>query len=503
MGAKASDLRDKAAPGEWLKDSEEIQGNILAAFNKPLQLFLFVSFNHDRDGAREWLRRLVGEGRIATTRDVAPHNWEYRQLRKEHGARRLRRQPMVRRDWMGVGLTSWGLVTLHPELATDLVPYGAFWRGPLGGARDAHGNWLAPAAMVGDEDKSDPSGWVVGGPDQDPVDALVTIAADDEEGLEERKRSELDLVRECRLVAIEVRHRDGGATMGLLGQTLPPPDGGGGGVEHFGFKDGISQPSIRGFTTPEFRHGRWESRRKPGSPIIATGEFVLGYPGDRGSYPRTPRPVPPPWMRDGSFQVFLRLTQDVAGWWEQMDGLGRELEDNIAAKAVGRQLDGVPLAPAAGGEGLNDFDYADDPHGVHTPRFAHIRLANPRDSMFENATHRLLRRGIPFGPPAADQEAAAKDESERGLLLNAFMASIDDQFEFVQRNWMSNPPETLDGPDPVIGVSAHPSILRREGDQPVDLDLRRFVHTTGAVYAFAPSLSTLARLGAEAPMRTG
>ena len=49
------------------------------------------------------------------------------------------------------------------------------------------------------------------------------------------------------------------------------------------------------------------------------------------------------------------------------------------------------------------------------------------------------------------------------LLLNAFMASIDDQFEFVQRNWMSNPPQAMDGPDPVIGASTHPCILRREG----------------------------------------
>jgi Dyp-type peroxidase family len=497
MGAKVSDVRD-VAPGEWLKGSREIQGNILAAFNKPLQLFLFLSFNRNRDRAREWVRRLVEDRRIATTSDVAPHNWEYRQLRKKYGARRLRLQPMVSEDWMAVGLTSWGLVTLHPELATDLVPYGAYWRGPLGGARDARGNWLAPAAVIGDEDKSDPSRWVVGGPDQVPVDALVTIAAD-EDRFQDRVRSELELVEECGLVALEIRQRDGSSTMGQLGQTLPPPDGGSGGIEHFGFKDGLSQPSIRGFNTPQFRHKRWESERKPGSPIIAPGEFVLGYPGDRGSYPRTPRPVPPPWMRDGSFQVFLRLTQDVTGWWDQMNALQGELSEDIAAKAIGRQLDGAPLAPNGGGAELNDFHYADDREGVHTPRFAHSRLANERDGGFENATHRLLRRGVPFGPPAAGRD----DDTERGLLLNAFMASIDDQFEFVQRNWMSNPPETLDGPDPVIGVSSHPSILRREGMEPEKLDLRRFVHTTGAVYAFAPSLSTLAKLGAEDAMRAG
>jgi deferrochelatase/peroxidase EfeB len=208
-------------------------------------------------------------------------------------------------------------------------------------------------------------------------------------------------------------------------------------------------------------------------------------------------------MRDGSFQVFLRLTQDVAGWWDQMDRLKSKYSEDIAAKAIGRRRDGTPLAPSGGGDGLNDFDYADDPDGIHTPRFAHIRLANARDSMFEDPTHRLLRRGIPFGPFASDKDEAEKQDVERGLLLNAFMASIDDQFEFVQHNWMSNPPETMDGPDPVIGASSRPCILRRKREEPVPLDLGRFVHTTSAVYAFAPSLSTLGLLGEERSMRDG
>ena len=37
----------------------------------------------------------------------------------------------------------------------------------------------------------------------------------------------------------------------------------------------------------------------------------------------------------------------------------------------------------------------------------------------------------------------------------------------------------------------------------VPLDLGRFVHTTGAVYAFAPSLSTLRLLGEDRSMRVG
>jgi Dyp-type peroxidase family len=299
---------------------------------------------------------------------------------------------------------------------------------------------------------------------------------------------------------------------GQWGATL---QGKNGGKEHFGFKDGVSQPGIRGFTSAEVRNGRLESQDEPGSPIIATGEFVLGYPGERGSYLRGRRPDPPEWMRDGSFQVFLRLTQDVAGWLDEMETRSGALSEDVAAKVIGRQKDGRPLAQVRGGKGLNDFDYGDDLLGNDTPRFAHIRRVNPRnDVVYNDRSHRLLRRGIPFGPFAGDRHQVEAEPVERGLLLNAFMASIEDQFEVVLRNWASNSqllpvtpgrgwPENAitDGPDPLIGAGTHPCVLRRKGQDPVPLHLPRFVRTSGAVYAFAPSISALNRLGEDELMR--
>jgi len=491
-----------------LRSSEQIQGNILAPFNKPYQQFLFVSFGNNRPGARRWLATLTGEGRIATTRAVADHNAAFKAQKAKDG------DPQPRQIWMGIGLTSWGLVTLHPELAADLVAYEAFWRGPLAAGTDERGNWTASAALVGGEEHSDPRAWVIGGPNQAPIDALVTIAADDRGDLRERVDAERKQAEEAGLAVLHVQQRDGGSALGQRGAVLR---GRHGGTEHFGFKDGISQPSVRGYTSATFRHGRWESERHPGSPIIATGEFVLGYPGERGSYPGGRRPQPPGWMRDGSFQVFLRLTQDVQGWREQMDRLGSALSDDVAAKAIGRRRDGTPLAPGGGGQGRNDFDYADDPDGHHTPRFAHIRKVNPRDdARFDDRTRRVLRRGIPFGPRFdPDREGAGNHDAERGLLLNAFMASIEDQVEFVQRNWVASPRSApasaggegaepaADGPDPLIGAGAGPCVLRRQGEEPVELDLRRFVRTTGAVYAFAPSLAALRRLAGDGSMREG
>jgi Dyp-type peroxidase family len=493
-----------------LRNSVEIQGNILAPFNKPHQMFMFLSFRNRQADARRWLATLVEDNRVATTKAVADHNDRYRALKAAHG------EPgRLRPIWMGVGLTSWGLVTLHQELAADLAASEAFWRGPLGDGTDARGNRLPPAALLGDPRRSDPARWVIGGPDQEPVDALLTLAADDPDELrawaeEERQRAEA-----LGLVVAPVPQPGGGAGPGQLGEVLRPPGRDTGGVEHFGFRDGVSQPGVRGFTTATFRHGRWESKHRPGSPIIATGEFVLGYPGERGSYLGGRRPNPPEWMWNGSFQVFLRLNQDVAGWWEQMDDLRRRWSEDIAAKVIGRQQDGTPLAPGGGGQGHNEFDYGDDLLGEHTPRFAHIRRANPRDDdVYNDRSLRLLRRGIPFGPFAEDKNAAERDPVERGLLLNAFMASIEDQFEFVQRNWFSNSDrlpvtpgrggpqsDVTDGPDPLIGANAHHCTLHRVGQAPERLDLGRFVHTSGAVYAFAPSISALRRLVSPKKLR--
>ena len=140
---------------------------------------------------------------------------------------------------------------------------------------------------------------------------------------------------------------------------------------------------------------------------------------------------------------------------------------DVEAKAIGRTREGSPLASKGQCGGLNDFTYDDDPEGLKTPHFAHIRKMNPRDNGLFRPHHRLLRRGIPFGPPAP--EGAPDDKVERGLLFNAFMASIEDQFEFVQRRWASNPgslpatPTDADGPDPVAGASDAPCFLRRGG----------------------------------------
>lgn len=464
-----------------LAGSQEIQGNILAPFRCDHQAFVFLGFGHRQSAARTWLAEVTD--RVSSTMDVL----DGRQT-----------------SYLNLGLTAPGLVVLRPEVAADLAGFEAFWNGPLGGRLDESGALTTTAALLGDVDESDPKAWLIGGPNRPPVDVVLTLAADDPDMLRIRVEEECARAESAGLVVIPIRGRDGGEERYQKGAILRDNERS---VEHFGFADGISQPGIRGFTEAVTRNDRLESARRPGSPVIAAGEFIVGLPGERRPPTRTPRPEAAPWMRNGSFQVFRRLRQDVAGWRRKMEELkGDRTAADTAAMAVGRLYDGTPLAPNANPRQPNDFTYLGDDSGVFTPLYAHIRKVNPRDdARFRDRSHKLLRRGVPFGP-SYDEDPGA----ERGLLFNAYMTSIEDQFEFLQRRWANDPTfptralsqqtdaaPTVDGLDPVLGDNE--AVARqRLGDQVADvippLAFGGFVTTTGALYAFAPSRATLSLL---------
>ena len=475
---------------------DDIQGNILAPFNKPCQRFLFISFMNQVAKAREWLGQLLARDGVASTKQVLEHNEAYKRATPEE-------RKLVAQSWVGVSFTSSGLVTLDQGRARDLVAYDAFWQGPLVD-RAYRGQRTMSPAVVGDIRRGDPTDWVVGGPGQYPVDAVVTVAADDEAGLTARAKEVLAAAaNRVAVLSWQDCRRLGGEVL----------DGKDRGIEPFGFRDGISQPGVRGFTASTVHNGRLEAADQPGSPIIAAGEFVLGYDGEMGSDPAAGRPVPPLWMYDGSFQVVLRLRQDVDGWEAQMSDLSASsgVTVDAAATAIGRTTTGEALAARGKGGDFNDFTFKTDQLGDQTPRFAHIRKMNPRNGTPDDRIHRLQRRGIPFATPLevvtrlpVDEKDDEKDDEktagpvEHGLVFNAFMASIESQFEYLQRSWANNPdslpPVAADGPDPLVGTSEAPCKIRRGKADPVEIHFGRFVWTSGAVYAFAPSLSELDRL---------
>lgn len=130
----------------------------------------------------------------------------------------------------------------------------------------------------------------------------------------------------------------------------------------------------------------------------------------------------------------------------------------------------------------------------------HIRKAYPRDQANpgeqEAERRRIMRRGIPFGLPFDPALGRGYGvDAERGLVFAAFMASIEKQFEFIQQQWVNNVdfPVAADGIDPVIGTGG-PVTCRRAGVADQALNFMQFVTTEGALYAFAPSLTTLGLL---------
>jgi Dyp-type peroxidase family len=340
------------------------------------------------------------------------------------------------------------------------------------------------AAGLGDTGPGDARTWLFGRSDQ-RIHLLLTVAAD----------------RPATLVAEVQRQRELAASHGSViwfeqgGATLLGPRRG---REHFGFRDGVSQPGVEGFDRPsERRPGEVDG--KPGTLLVSPGEFVLGYEGADGSGRAVPR-----WMWDGSFVVVRRLAQDVPGWWAQIQQNAATVAypaDRIGAQSIGRWRSGTPVvhdpeADTRSGRDHrrdNDFDYSEDPDSLRAPAYAHIRKTNPRrcphaSAAADGAWPRIIRRGIPFGlpfDPAAGRGHGV--DAERGLLFVCYQASIVEQFERIQRR-----ANDVDFPAPASGVDA---VIGASGAQ------RRFVRTQGTVYAFTPSLSTVRALadGAELP----
>jgi Dyp-type peroxidase family len=310
-----------------------------------------------------------------------------------------------------------------------------------------------------------------------------------------------------------------------MGKTRP---GAQRGFEHFGYRDGISQPGVRGLTRRS-RPATSPDQGLPGQDLIWPGEFVFGYPSQDPNDAVKPGPPPymaAPWLRNGAYMVFRRLEQKVPEFRRFVANraarLGMEPE-LLGARMFGRWKSGAPLelAPLYDNAALgsnakrnNDFDYGDDPYQRRCPYAAHIRKAYPRDDApggeAEAQRHRILRAGIPFGPEVASGETTTSHS--RGLMFVCYQTSIERQFEYIQRRH-ANDPDFVSGKvrpssgapvtpgfDPIIGQAAGEGA--REMDEPYPnypagnrrtrLEIpEQFVVLTAAGYFFMPSISAL------------
>jgi Dyp-type peroxidase family len=283
--------------------------------------------------------------------------------------------------------------------------------------------------------------------------------------------------------------------------------------EHFGFADPISQPPIEGAAAPSYpgdgvlqADGTW----RPLKP----GEFLLGY-GDEVGPEGTQIPEPLELRLNGTYMVFRKLYQDVAAFRQYLITAAKTLygsddhyhQELVAAKMMGRWRSGCPvdLSPdkddltiAADPQRRNNFTYESDEQGLRCPIGAHLRRSNPRATPLKRATavrrHRLIRRGVEYGPHLPDG-VIEDDGVDRGLINLFIQADIERQFEFVQKEWMKggefiglDPNEQ----DPINGVGGEGSQMVVPGaKRPFLFDLPTFVKVKAGEYLFVPGLNAL------------
>lgn len=352
-------------------------------------------------------------------------------------------------------------------------------------------------------------------------------------------------------------------------------------TEPFGFVDGISQPAIRG----TYRG----LRNDDPIHLVEPGEFLLGYPDNRGNVPPGPTmdAQRDPGLRlpvggtahgfgetvaenprlvgyNGSFLVIRQLEQDADRFNDYCKREGARLADAfpdlpleievdrmaeyVGAKLIGRWRDGSSLirypylsatrlkeklgqdasasamrpqsspadsaatqiqpadarpkpatysdkAPAIRPD--NDFLFGtEDPQGLRCPFGAHVRRANPRESLSPGSNdqidisnrHRIIRVGRGY--------LGADGKTTEGLLFMCLNGDIERQFEFIQQTWMGSTKfhgltaET----DPIVGQGLPGddsfTIPTRRG--PVGLSpLPRFVTMRGGGYFFLPGRQLL------------
>lgn len=456
---------------EPILEADDIQGNIAPGFGKPHHLFAGLKIRKVEAG-RLLLKALLPA--VTPMRQVYDHV----QQRKQYLVRGETPPAQLHTTWLNLALSGPGLRLFG---RTEIEALDASFRKGQAAMSGALGD-PRQAALDGQPNPGHKSNWLVGGPDNE-AEMLIIIGADTVDLLAQQKKRLQKLIDKTD--GVEIIHAD-------EGQRLP------GDKEHFGFKDGVSQPGLRGLIPtepPEPLTARYLTAQpkfgpefgKPGQPLIWPGQFILGYPRQSKSDYRAALPVPatlPPLARNGSFLVYRRLRQDVAKFQAATEAIATRLQNDpdfahfdqarVQAAFVGRWPSGAPLvqSPHSDDDLLgadrfanNHFGFSDpvdgqvltngrrvsgpdtgDYWGLRCPRFAHIRQVNPRDLATDQGPaaqtlfHTILRRGITFGPPYNHDEPpdSPTNRSERGLIFISYQASIREQFEVLHNRWINS-----------------------------------------------------------------
>jgi len=469
-------------------DLAEVQGNILRGYTKKPHVRYLILEVADRAAARRWLAASIS-GRNHDVPQITTGNW---------GAAKPD-------TCFNIGLTYEGLRALGtPSSSLEMFP-NEFIEG-----------MTARALKLGDVGPSAPETWPSPFDEPKRIHLIATIYAEDVRQLDQVQQRALD--------------RNALTLLGTREGYNFADD-----FVHFGYRDNITQPRFEGVPDSQ-RH----PDKQPKAPL---GTVLLGYRTNlEGLTWRVPQPTA--LGHNGTFNSFHVMKHDVAGFEKYLDqaasellehrqvvellppgaeekigkglsieGLSRHaaLREIVAANLCGRWRDGTPLALSVDAPDpkvdLTNFDYvgAGDsrcPHG------AHIRRCNPRGGQMvqriANNSRRLVRRGVPYGPPYVQAKPHDQDEPERGLLGNFIGASLGAQFEAMSCDWLNlglQDPRITGSNDPISGAND-------PGTSWFDLPLKsgsairlrrlpQFVSTRGGAYTFLPSLLAIRFLGSQ------
>jgi deferrochelatase/peroxidase EfeB len=464
-------------------DAADVQGNIVRGYRKPRVRHLVLEVA-DRNAARRWLAACTSGTDHTVPQITSEKPWTAKPD-----------------TCFNIGLTYAGLQALGTPAASLATFPTEFTQG-----------MSLRAVKLGDVGPSAPENWPAPFNEPGRVHLVATIYADEIAQLDSVQKRALADGKALRLLGV----REG---WNFAGDYV-----------HFGYRDNLTQPRFEEVHDPE--------RYADGQPMAPLGTVLLGYPTNfEGLLWRVPQPEP--LGRNGTFNAFRVLAQDVVGFETYLDtaatellghpnvndllppggeaaigeGLSRHaaLREIIAANMCGRWRNGVPLAlypdtpnPPPPVERTN-FDYVG---ASGCPYGAHVRRANPRGGQIvqrvANNSRRLVRRGMPYGPAydRAKPDDPAKPEPERGLLGNFIGANLGAQFEAMSCDWLNlslQDPRITGSNDPLLGANEPETSwfdLPLKSGATIRLrGLPRFVQTRGGAYTFLPSLSAIRFLG--------
>jgi len=473
-------------------DLDDIQGFILRGYRMPMVRHFLLTVGVPAE-ARKLLGRLVSGDESDAPQITTAEEWQvgFEAGPGDNAAEVSRHKP----DYcLNLGITWQGMMALEIKDRVPTLSFNSFGAFIAGAA--------ARAKLVGDTGPSDPRNWIGDfGKGTDHV--LLTLHAISPEAMTSYSERLAALFAEGNAFR-EIWRQDGMALMEMKDGkpvfTSKVP---------FGYTDGVSVTTIRG--GPELSR---QDHQQPCEPWL----FVLRDEAENYIVPE-PREL----GLNGSFAVFKMIMTDVVGFENFLQSNKDKIDPELlAAKMCGRWRNGVPLAlspetdsPVGGipSEQLNNFEYVNadgsgDPKGLRCPVGAHMRRVNPRGEPVtgqgqaggSNVTHRLIRRGMPYGPTYDPRQPY--DGIERGLLGYFINSSIENQYEFVLSQWVNdsafagsvrlNPKAK----DPIIGTQDPAEsifvIPQANGAPPIELTgFTSFITTKAAAYCFLPSITAV------------